>query len=275
MDTKIKKFVDNFYPDPEKTKDIIKNILKDKKYSVKYSSSMKSVIILLKDSVYKLMKPVSIYKNLDYNSKTKELIEYNKEAIPLLFNCSEIFVICIKSIVITPNINIIEYEKLHDIKPKYKLRKLLLMLYQISYTLRNIHKKGYYHKDVYLSNIGCRIKRGEYDFILYDFELADTFTLGEKPSEMYTDIKIFLDDLIKAYKDDILYKVFIENILDILNKNSMIETGDTITIIKTTHKIYKNIYEYRDFNKLILKLIKYFTNTSRDIKDMIEYMHTL
>ena len=269
------KFIENYYPRPDNTKDILKTILEPiGKYKTKLSSSSKSVIILTKDSVFKLMKPVSISKELTEKSNVKELIKYNKEALPLLFNRNESFVVYIKSILINRDINIVEYEKLYPIKKNYKLRKLLLMLYQISYALKNIHRKGYYHDDVYLENIGLR--RGEKcEFVLYDFELANTFTKGDESCEMYRDVKIFLDDLISAYKDDILYKTFIENILNIINKNSMLETGKTKKILKRVHKVYKNIYDYKDFNKLILKLINYYTNTSKNIKDMVEYTSSL
>jgi len=270
------KFIENYYSNPSITKDIIKDILDPfGKYSSKLSSSSKSVIILTKDSVFKLMKPVSISKELTEKSKVKELIKYNKEALPLLFKCSESFVICIKRIKISNDINIIEYEKLYQIKNKYKLRKLLIMLYQVSYALKNIHKKGYYHNDVYLNNIGCRRRKDECDFILYDFELSNTFTKGDESCEMYKDIEMFLDDLIKNYKDDILYKTFIENISNIITKNSIIETGETKRVYRTIHKVCENIYNYNDFNKLILKLIKYYTNTSQNIKDMVEYTSTL
>jgi hypothetical protein len=270
------KFIENYYPSPDNTKDILKTILEPiGKYKTKLSSSSKSVIILTKDSVFKLMKPVTISKELTEKSKVKELIKYNKEALPLLFNCSESFVVCIKSILTNKDINIVEYEKLYPIKKNYKLRKLLLMLYQISYALRNIHRKGYYHDDVYLNNIGCRRRVNECDFILYDFELSNAFTKGNESYEMYRDVKIFLDDLIKNYKDDILYKTFIENILNIINKNSIKETGETKTILKRVHKVYINIYEYNDFNKLILKLIKYYIENSKNIKDMVEYTSSL
>ena len=73
----------------------------------------------------------------------------------------------------------------------------------------------------------------------------------------------------------ILYKTFIENILNILDKNSIIETGKTKTILKRIHKVCENIYDYKDFNKLILKLINYYTNTSKNIKDMVEYTSIL
>lgn len=269
------KFIEIYYPSPDITKYILKTILEPiGKYKTKLSSSSKSVIILTKNSVFKLMKPVSITKELTEKSKVKELIKYNKEALPLLFKNNESFIITIKSILINPNINIIEYEKLYPIKKKYKLRKLLLMLYQISYAIKNIHRKGYYHDDVYLSNIGLR--RGDQcEFILYDFELSNTFTKGDESCEMYRDVKIFLDDMISAYKDDILYKTFIENILNIIKANSIKETGETKTILKRVHKVCKNIYKYNDFNKLILNLIKYYTNNSKNIKDMVKYTSTL
>lgn len=270
------KFIEIYYPSPDITKYILKTILEPLgKHKSKISSSGKSVIIKTKDSVFKLMKPVSITKELTEKSKVKELIKYNKEALPLLYTCTEIFVICIKSIIINKDINIIEYEKLYPIRKNYKLRKLLLMLYQISYALKNIHRKGYFHNDIYLDNIGCRRRGDECDFILYDFELSNTFTEGEESCEMYRDVKIFLDDLIKAYKDDVLYKTFIENILNIIKANSIKETGETKTILKRVHKVCKNIYKYNDFNKLILNLIKYYTNNSKNIKDMVKYTSTL
>ena len=270
------RFIDNFYPHPDETKDILKTILQPLgKYSEKVSSSSKSVIILTKNSVFKLMKPVSISNELTEKSKVKELIKYNKEALPLLFECSETFVICVRSILINKDINIIEYERLYPIKNKYKIRKLLIMLYQISYALKNIHAKGYYHNDVYLNNIGCRRRINECDFILYDFELSNTFSKDQNSCDMYRDIKMFLEDLISVYKDDILYITFIENILKILDKNSVIDTGVTKKIYKRIHKVCKNIYAYNDFNKLILKLIKYYTTSPKNIKDMVEYTSTL
>ena len=275
------KFIDNYYPNPDITKDILKTILEPLgKCKNKVSSSSKSIIIFSKYSVFKLMKPVSISKELTEKSNVKELIKYNSESLPLLFKCIESFVVCIKSILINKDINIIEYEKLYPIKHNYKLRKLLLLLYEISYALKNIHKKGYYHNDIYLDNIGCRRRIGcqrrvECDFILYDFELSNIFTDGEEACQMYGDVKMFLDDLIKSYKDNILYKTFIKNILNILDKKYIIETVETKRVLKTEHKLYTNIYDHKDFNKLILKLIMYYTTTSQNIVDITEYTSTL
>lgn len=270
------KFIDNYYPNPDITKDILKTILEPLgKCKNRVSSSSKSIIIFSKYSVFKLMKPVSISKELTEKSKVKELIKYNSESLPLLFNCIESFVVCIKSMIINKDINIVEYEKLYPIKRNYKLRKLLLLLYQMSYALKNIHKKGYYHNDIYLANIGCRRRGDECDFILYDFELSNIFTDGEEACQMYGDVKMFLDDLIDSYKDNISYKTFIKNIINILDKKYIIETGETTIVLKTEHKLCKNIYDHKDFNKLILKLISYYTTTSQNIKDITEYTSTL
>ena len=95
------KFIDNYYPNPDITKDILKTILEPLgKCKNKVSSSSKSIIIFSKYSVFKLMKPVSISKELTEKSNVKELIKYNSESLPLLFKCIESFVVCIKSILI-------------------------------------------------------------------------------------------------------------------------------------------------------------------------------
>ena len=48
-----------------------------------------------------------------------------------------------------------------------------------------------------------------------------------------------------------------------------------VLFLKTEHKLYTNIYDHKDFNKLILKLIMYYTTTSQNIVDITEYTSTL
>ena len=267
MNKKIKLFIENFYCNYDNTlKELIKflDYNPTTKYKVKYSSSNKSVIIIDDESVYKFMKPVSIDKTLNTKSNINDLIKYNKESIPLLLKCKDNFTICIRKILISPDINIIKYEKLKPIKTKNKLKKLLIMMFEVSIALKNIHKKGFYHNDVYLSNIGCRYTNNCCEYILYDFELANYFTPGQESEQMLSDVLMFLEDLKLQYIDEPKFKLFFDKLINKLNINFIKDTGKTKKIYKRICKIYENTYNFNDFYKIILKIIKEYKSEGID-----------
>jgi tRNA A-37 threonylcarbamoyl transferase component Bud32 len=270
------KFVSKNYKNPEVTIQLLQNFMKDdinKVIKVFESSSSKSLIFLSNDNVYKLMDISNSYIDdktiLNIDSDNNKLIEYNKEAIPLKLNCEESFTICVKDILISANINVIKYEKLKIINHPKKLKYILLLLYQVAIALKNIHDIGYFHNDVYFSNIGVRDKN---NYILYDFELGDLLDEKNHNEQMYNDVKMFLEDLQKFYTEPIAS--FIKNILNYLNQKYVVDTGRTKKILRREYKIYKYTYEKNSFTKLLRKLVNQYSQNNK-IEDLNKYLNKL
>ena len=238
---KTEKFVSKNYKNPKITLQLLQDFMEDdlnNTVNIFSSSSSKSLIFLTKNNAYKLMDHIKIDSELKYSSDCNKLIEYNKEALPLKINCEEFFTICIKDILINPDINIIKYEKLKQAKPPKKLKKILILLFQMAIALKQIHKNGYKHSDVYLSNIGLRSKN---EYVLYDFELAKKLDDKYFNEEMYKDVEMFLEDLIRIYTENNLEenKTLIENILEYLKNKYVHDSGKTKKIGRREVKIYE------------------------------------
>ena len=264
------KFIVLFYTlDKEKTlKQLIEFINSEfnEKLTVKLSSSNKSLILLSDKYVYKLMKPIDdvIDKNITLTTKSSNriLAKYNKETIPAMLNCLETCTICIKKILITPFINIIKYERLKPVKKLGKMKNFLIMLYDVAVALKNVHKAGYSHNDVYIENIGCRhIKNGaktRCQFVLYDFELAKRIV--NKSEEMMNDVVMFLEDLISRSKNSGSKYDVLKRLLSILESKYKTDSGKCQRIGKKEYVIYSYTYKTNSFEKLVIKEINEYVN---------------
>ena len=142
------KFVSKNYKNPKVTIKLLEQFMKDdinNMVSIFLSTSEKSLIFVTDKNAYKLMDYINVDTILNSKSDIEELIEYNKETLPLKINCKEFFTICIEDILITPDINIIKYEKLKKCKAPKTLKHILIFLFQIAIAIKEIHKLGYQH----------------------------------------------------------------------------------------------------------------------------------
>ena len=175
----LENFINKYYKNPEKSLKLFKDFIKsssssksssDSPLQIKGSSSGNSIIVIKGNYAYKILAYFKPLTNvLKTNSDNEELIEYNKESLPLIFNHNDDNIIYIKKLLFSNDLNIIKYEKLDKLNINFRI-ELISLLQDISIALRSIHMSGYVHNDVYLENIGCRINRNNYcQYILFDF----------------------------------------------------------------------------------------------------------
>ena len=281
---KVNIFIDRMYDKTHiQTLNALWKFIGDDYYNIidtKFSSSNKSLIIITKDSVYKLMSPINSVVDrklsLNISSDKNTIIEYNKEAIPLIMNCNISNVVCIKDITINSYINIIKYEKLDILKPISNLKNLLLLLYDISVAFNNIHNLGYTHNDIFLENIGCRYNKdnAQINYIVYDFELSKPLNEKNKYEEMLYDVTIFLESVISHYPEADSKRTLVTEILNKLNTLCKIETEEKITIRKRSFPVYECRYKSHYFKNIIIRLSNKF-KTEQNIKKLITFINEM
>ena len=259
----LKKFIDKNYPIPRITYEMFEQFIGDdieNLVSVNQSSSNKSVIIITTDFAYKFMYHNSeVTEDLDMTSLN--LLDYNREALPLYLDSEN--VISIKKLSITPNISIIKYEKLDPVSKNESITNILIMLAEISIAFNNIHSHNFAHNDVYLDNIGVGSNG---DYIVYDFELAKPFT---NPSEdMFNDINIFLEDMIRTYENKVHIHNFFKTLQDKFHELYKIDTGKKKKTFKRSFTVYNYTYKVNDFREMLFPIIGlYITNLENGMEN--------